>query len=65
MPTEIMWVDKFLSGGPACCELISTINGLGGRVVSITGGTGVQVSTATDKITIALDTNSQNNCAPN
>ena len=56
---------KFYGGGPACADLITIINGLGGRVVSITGGTGVQVSTATDKITIALDTNSQNNCAPN
>ena len=56
---------KFYGGGPACADLITTINGLGGRVINIIGGTGVQVSTAPDMITIALDTNSQNNCASN
>jgi hypothetical protein len=54
---------KFYGGGPACNELITTINGIGGRTLSIVGGSGVQVGTEPNKITVALDTNSQNNCA--
>lgn len=56
---------KFYGGGPACSDLITTINGLSGRVVTIIGGPGVQINTAADKITVALNTNSQNNCATN
>jgi hypothetical protein len=63
---ELIPVDsKFYGGGPACGDLINTINGLGGRVINLIGGTGVQVSTAADKITVALNANSQNNCASN
>jgi hypothetical protein len=54
---------KFYGGGPACSELITTINGVGGRVLNIVGGSGVQVTTEPLKITVGLDTNSQNNCA--
>jgi hypothetical protein len=53
----------FYSGGPACSELISTINGIGGRAVNIIGGSGVRITTTPDKITVTLDANSRNNCA--
>lgn len=50
---------KFFSGGPACDELISTINGIGGGNVNIIGGTGVIVTTdsATHTVRISLATN--------
>ncbi len=50
---------KFFSGGPACDELISTINGVGGGNVNIIGGTGVTVTTdpATHTVRISLSTN--------
>lgn len=35
---------QFLSGGPACDELISSVNGVVGPDVAIVGGTGVNVS---------------------
>lgn len=54
---------KFYGGGAACDELITTINGIGGRTLNIVGGVGVQISTTANQITVALDTNSQNNCA--
>jgi hypothetical protein len=53
----------FYGGGPACNELISTINGIGGRTVNIIGGTGVRITTTPDKITVTLDANSRRNCA--
>jgi len=53
----------FYGGGPACNELISTINGIGGRTLNIIGGTGVRITTTPDKITVTLDANSRNNCA--
>jgi hypothetical protein len=55
--------NKFYGGGPACNELITTINGVNSRTLNIIGGTGVQIGTAPHKITVALNTNSQNNCA--
>lgn len=49
---------KFLSGGPACNELIFTINGVGGKVVTFASGNGVNIITnpETNKITIERDT---------
>lgn len=35
---------QFLSGGPSCDELVSSVNGIVGPDVSIVGGTGVNVS---------------------
>jgi hypothetical protein len=51
---------KFLSGGPACDEVISTINGLVGPNVQLVGGTGVKIVTTQNenKITIQLAKNS-------
>jgi len=63
MPPDVQSVQAFLSGGPRCCELITTINGAGGRTLNIIGGTGVQIGTAPHKITVTLNTNSQNSCA--
>jgi hypothetical protein len=54
---------KFYGGGPACDEVISTINGVGGRYLTITGGAGVQIATANGQITVRRNTNSQNNGA--
>jgi hypothetical protein len=35
---------KFLSGGPACDELITSINGIGGPNVNINGGEGITIT---------------------
>lgn len=50
---------QFLSGGPACDETISTINGVGGSNVTLVGGSGVSVTTdsATATVRIAVDNN--------
>lgn len=50
---------KFLSGGPACDEVISTINGIGGPNVQLAGGTGVKIVTTQNenKILIQLAKN--------
>ncbi|NDD52798.1 hypothetical protein EBZ39_02790 [bacterium] len=53
---------KFFGGGPACNELISTINGLHGPAINIVGGPGVQINTTGGKISVALNANSQNAC---
>jgi hypothetical protein len=49
----------FLSGGPACDETISTINGVGGPNVTIVGGSGVGVTTDNENfsVRVALDSN--------
>lgn len=54
----------FYSGGPSCKQVISTINGVGGTNVNITGGTGVSVvaDAETNTLTIAL---TQNNVTGN
>lgn len=51
---------KFFSGGPACDELIFTINGLGGPAVTLTGGGGINVSTKTDPPRIVISRNPVN-----
>jgi len=50
---------KFLSGGPACDEVISTINGVGGPNVQLAGGTGVKIVTTQNenKILVQLAKN--------
>lgn len=56
---------QFFSGGPACNELISSINGVGGPDVNIVGGTGINIiaNQETNTITIELSaTNNTNNC---
>jgi hypothetical protein len=48
---------KFFSGGPACDELVTSINGVAGPDVNFIGGPGVRVTTdpGTNTITIELD----------
>ncbi|NBP03023.1 MAG: hypothetical protein EBU90_23500 [Proteobacteria bacterium] len=56
---------QFLSGGPACDELVSSINGVQGPEITIAGGTGVVVradAETPNTITIAL---SENNISGN
>jgi len=54
----------FFSGGPACNQVISTINGIGGGSVNIVGGTGVNVTAdaETNTVIVAL---AQNNLVGN
>ncbi len=53
---------KFYSGGPACDELISTINGLGGPNVTIIGGAGIDVRVEDGQITVQKRPNTQVTC---
>jgi hypothetical protein len=53
---------KFYSGGPACSEVISSINGLAGTGINIIGGNGVAVTTDGSKITVTRKDNAQTNC---
>lgn len=54
----------FLSGGPACSDLITTINGLGGKNIKIAAGTGIQITQiGPHSVKIGLnDTIIQQNC---
>lgn len=55
---------EFLSGGPACGDVITSINGIGGKNVKIIGGTGVQI-VASDANTLQIGLNAtvvQQNC---
>lgn len=57
---------KFYSDGPACDEVLMTINGIGGDNINLVGGTGVAVTADAQShtITIALDSNNLvGNCA--
>jgi hypothetical protein len=49
----------FYSGGPACDQMISTLNGVGGANVNIIAGTGITITTdaETHTVTIAPATN--------
>ena len=49
----------FFSGGPACDQVLSTINGISGSNVTLVGGTGISITTdaIANKITIAPATN--------
>jgi hypothetical protein len=56
---------KFYGGGPACDELIFTINGLGGKNITLVGGNGVAITTTEDnKIKLSPATNAANACPP-
>ena len=58
---------KFYGGGPACDELIATINGVGGSAINFVGGNGVAITTeiidGMGTIKIAKKENAQTNCA--
>lgn len=53
---------KFYSGGPACNELISTVNGVGGPNVNLVGGTGINILIDNGTITVQKKPNAQVNC---
>lgn len=57
---------KFLSGGPACKDLIFTINGVGGRNVNLVGGTNFNVrgpdAGETSTLHIDINQNRQGGC---
>lgn len=52
----------FYSGGPACSEVISSINGVAGSGINFVGGNGVAITTDGTKITITRKDNAQTNC---
>ena len=58
---------KFYGGGPACDELIATVNGVGGSNINFVGGNGVAVTTeivdGVGTIKITKRENAQTNCA--
>jgi hypothetical protein len=58
---------KFYGGGPACDELIATINGVGGSAINFVGGNGVAITTeivdGVGTIKISKKENAQTNCA--
>jgi hypothetical protein len=53
---------KFYSGGPACNEVISTINGLGGTNINLIGGSGINILIDGETITVQKKPNAQVNC---
>ncbi|NBT75278.1 hypothetical protein EBZ80_22655 [bacterium] len=53
---------KFYSGGPACNEIISTINGVGGSNVNLIGGAGINILIDNGTITVQKKPNAQVNC---
>lgn len=53
---------KFYSGGPACNEVISTINGLGGANINIVGGPGVNILIDDGKLIVQKKSTGQDNC---
>lgn len=56
---------KFYSGSPACNELIFTLNGVGGKNISLLGGNGVTLTTIDENtLKLTIDANSQNACPP-
>jgi hypothetical protein len=62
-PGEVTPPDsKFYSGGPACNEIISTVNGVGGTNVNIVGGGGVNILIDNGQIIIQKKPNAQINC---
>jgi hypothetical protein len=46
---------NFLSGGPACDELVNAINGVPGPDVNIIGGTGIEITADAETNTIFID----------
>jgi hypothetical protein len=53
---------KFYSGGPACNELIATINGVGGPNVNLVGGAGVNILIDDGALVVQKKPNAQVNC---
>ena len=55
---------KFYSGGPACDELLYTINGVIGKNVSIIPGAGITISVEDNKIVVGTRGDLVSDCAP-
>jgi hypothetical protein len=56
---------KFFSNSPACDELIFSINGLGGKNITLLGGSGITVTAAgANALKLELNPNAQNACPP-
>jgi hypothetical protein len=55
---------QFYSGGPACKDLLFTVNGVGGRNVNFIGGKNIAISTGDDgtSVKITLNQNIQGGC---
>jgi hypothetical protein len=62
MPPDVQSVLAFFSGGPRCCETISSINGVGGTNVNLIGGAGVNILLDDGQITVQKKPNAQVNC---
>jgi hypothetical protein len=56
----------FYSRGPACSDLISSINGLPGPSITLVGGDGINIKTQADppKITLTRNITAAGNCGP-
>jgi hypothetical protein len=62
-PAEPLAADsKFFSGGPACDELITTVNGVGGTNINIIGGAGINILIDDGTIKVQKKPNAQVNC---
>ena len=56
---------KFYSSSPACDELIFTINGIGGKNISLLGGNGITITTTdANQLKLTFNANTQNACPP-
>jgi hypothetical protein len=62
-PGEALPADsKFYSGGPACNEIISTVNGIGGANINMIGGAGINILIDDGKLIVQKKPNAQVNC---
>ena len=62
-PNEPLPADsKFYSGGPACNEIISTVNGVGGTNINMIGGSGINILIDDGQIIVQKKPNAQVNC---
>lgn len=48
---------NFLEGGPGCGDVVRSINGIGGRMVSVLGGLGVSVTSQPSNSRLVVDVN--------
>jgi len=62
VPTSREKQSKFYSGGPACSDMISSINGIAGTGINIISGNGVAITNDGSKITVTRKDNAQTNC---
>lgn len=53
---------KFYSGGPACNELLYTINGVGGRNIALIPGNGITISVENNKIVVGAQSSLVTDC---